>query len=167
VRPKAEAGFTLVEVLTSIVILSFGLIAVTNLFLVAGNSNLAANAGTAAAAIASEQMETLKATRYDLLAAGGSLTSNAAGYFRDSSNDARLRIPGAGSIRVRWTIADVPGNAQLKHVVVRAEAETGFLGARTRAEFTTFRACTDPVPQATTASGCSGNAPQPCCPAAP
>jgi type II secretory pathway pseudopilin PulG len=58
---RSEAGFTLIEALVSMVILSFGLIAVTNLFLVGGTSNKAANHGTAATAEAVEVMERLKA----------------------------------------------------------------------------------------------------------
>jgi prepilin-type N-terminal cleavage/methylation domain-containing protein len=78
--PHREAGFTLVEVLISIVILVFGLVAVTNLFLVAGSSNMAANAGSAATAIASQQMEVLKALPFSdpQLAAGGLADPNPA-----------------------------------------------------------------------------------------
>ena len=52
VARRTEAGFTLIEALVAIIILSFGLIAVTNLMLVAASSNTVANQGTAAAAIA-------------------------------------------------------------------------------------------------------------------
>lgn len=159
-RPQ-EAGFTLIEVLTAIVILVFGLIAVTNLFIVAGNSNLVANAGTAAAAIASEQLETLRATSFLNLTPGGSLTSNVTNFYRDASTDPRLRIPGAASIQVRWQITQV--QAQLLAITVRAEAQGGLLGSRTRAEFTTLRACTDPIPSA----GACPAGQTPCCPSPP
>lgn len=156
-----ESGFTLVEVLTAIVILVFGLIAVTNLLLVAGNSSLVANAGTAAAAIASEQMETLKATSFFALAPGGDLNADQAGFFRSPANDPRLQIPGAASVNVRWTVTQVPGQAQLMYIVVRAEAQGLMLGQRTRAQYTTLRACTDPIPNAGVCQA------PPCCPTPP
>ena len=42
-----EAGFTLIEALVAMVVLTFGLMAVTNLMLVAASSNTVANQGTA------------------------------------------------------------------------------------------------------------------------
>jgi type II secretory pathway pseudopilin PulG len=171
-----ESGFTLVEALTSIVILVFGLVAVTNLLIVAGNSSQAANAGSAAAAIATEQMEILKATPFANLQAGpGGGTPldgpPVAGYFRDltvgalapaltgvtgAADNARLQLPGTANIRVRWSI--VPIDVRTLHITVRAESTQGLLARRSRAEFTTIRACTDPV---TNAGVC--NTP-PCCP---
>lgn len=158
---SAEAGFTLVEALTAIVILVFGLIAVTNLLIVAGNSSQVANAGTAAAAIAAEQMEILKATSWLTLVPGPALTdpdTNVPGYFRNSTTDPRLRIPGAAAISVHWAIVAV--DPRLLHITVRAEATGTLLGRRTRAEFTTLRACTNPQLN----SGVCAAADVPCCP---
>jgi prepilin-type N-terminal cleavage/methylation domain-containing protein len=173
---RSQAGFTLMEVLVSIVILVFGLIAVTNLLLVAGNSSSVANTGTTAAAIAAEQMEALKAMPFvapvgggpSLIAtAGGDLDNNVPGFFRDATTDPRLRVPGGGTIVVRWlVVTPVQGQTQLAHITVRAEAATVF-ARRTRAEFTAFRSCTGPVPDQ---GACRQNATQddrPCCPAAP
>ena len=61
----AEAGFTLVEALVAIVVLIFGLMAVTNLMLVAASSNSVANQGTAAVTSATRAMDMLKATTFD------------------------------------------------------------------------------------------------------
>lgn len=155
-----EAGFTLVEALTSIVILVFGLVAVTNLLIVAGSSSQVANAGTAAAAIAGEQMEALKNLSFmdPLLVPGGDLDNDAPNYFRRYPTDPRLRIQGAGTINVRWRIVGV--TARLLHITVRAEAEGVLLRGRTRAEYTSFRACTDPLVNA----GVCAAADLPCCP---
>lgn len=158
---SSEAGFTLVEALTAIVILVFGLVAVTNLLIVAGTSSQVANAGTAAAAIAAEQMEILKATSFLNLVPGPALTdpdTDVAGYFRNSTTDPRLRIPGAGVVSVHWAIAQV--DPRLLHITVRAEVAGTLLGRRTRAEFTTLRACTNPQPT----SGVCAPADIPCCP---
>lgn len=175
-----ESGFTLVEALTAIVILVFGLVAVTNLLIVAGNSSQVANAGTAAAAMATEQMEILKATPFLNLVASPSgvarteLTADTAGYFRLATvappaappypglksgvltDNAGLLMPGAGNIRVRWTI--VPVDVRTYHITVRAEATGTLLASRTQAQFTTLRACTD---YGVNAGVC--NTP-PCCP---
>jgi Tfp pilus assembly protein PilV len=170
-----ESGFTLVEALTSIVILVFGLIAVTNLLIVAGNSSQVANSGTAAAAAAVEQMEILKATPFQNLVAspGGSLDNDTAGYFRMSgvappaapaypgmttaADNARLLMPGAGNIRVRWAIDAI--DVRTYFITVRAESTSTVFSRRSRAEFTTIRACTDPL---ATAGVC--NNPPFCCP---
>ena len=79
-------------------VLVFGLIAITNLFLVAGSSNTVANQATAASDIASQVIENLKAQPWNSaqLNLGGapstaaSLTVDTAGYFRSD------QIPGVG-----------------------------------------------------------------------
>jgi len=64
---RSEAGFTLVEALVAIVVLIFGLMAVTNLLLVAASSNTVANQGTAAVTASTQAMDFLKATSFDVL----------------------------------------------------------------------------------------------------
>jgi prepilin-type N-terminal cleavage/methylation domain-containing protein len=134
-RPAAgaQAGFTLVEALIAMVILSFGLIAVTNLMLVAATSNTVANQGTAAASIASQQLEQLKALGFSDpgLTAGGDLEADAAGYAMD------IPVPGVGNVHTRWLITDV--DPTTKYLVVRSEGTGALAGPRSRAEFTTFR----------------------------
>jgi prepilin-type N-terminal cleavage/methylation domain-containing protein len=133
---SSEAGFTLVEVLVAIVILVFGLIAVTNLLLVAASSNTVANHSTAAATAASETMETLKQVPFSQLADGGDLTS-------DVTNFSRLdMIPGVGPIRTRWVVTTTPTDAQVKFITVQSEGEGPMVRARSRATYTTFRSCT-------------------------
>jgi type II secretory pathway pseudopilin PulG len=147
-RPGQEAGFTLVEALCAIVILAFGLIAVTNLLLVASTSNTTANMSTAATTLAAQQLENLKAIPFadvnaiptPALAAGGDLEADAAGFVSNPPID----VPGVGQIRVRWLIVDV--DTQTKFIAVRAESTAPLIGARSRAEFTVFRSCTDSAP---------------------
>jgi prepilin-type N-terminal cleavage/methylation domain-containing protein len=161
-RPR-QAGFTLIETLIAIVIIVFGLIGVTNLFMVAASSNAVANQGTAATAAASQLLERLKAVPFTTLQSGGTIEADAgtAGdcfgvSAVDVGNPAALNncnadLAGVGRIHVRWAVTNVAGNPQVRFVQVRAEA-LGTLGpARTRAEFTTFRSCTSttigcPVP---------------------
>ncbi len=134
---SSQAGFTLVEALVAIVILVFGLIAVTNLMLVAASSNSVANQATAAATIAAQRLEQLKAQPFDLLAAGGNLDADVTNF---NQND---DVPGVGRIHTRWSVVSIAGDNQVYFIAVRSEG-TGVLSVgRSRAEFTTFRSCTN------------------------
>ena len=150
-RPK-EAGFTLVEALCAIVILVFGLMAITNLMLVAATSNTVANQSTAATNFASQQLEVLKALPFPpgtgvapvptlpVVGTGvkvGDVDADTAGYFLDPPPE----VPGVGQVKVRWEITGVDG--QTVFIRVRAEGTGALTGARSRAEFTVFRSCTD------------------------
>jgi prepilin-type N-terminal cleavage/methylation domain-containing protein len=140
---REQAGFTLVEALCAIVILSFGLMAITNLMLVAATSNTVANQSTAATALATQQMEVLKATNFLALPAPlpgahvGDVTVDTAGYFINPPPE----VQGVGQIKVRWRIDGV--DAQSYFITVRAEGTGALTGPRSRAEFTVFRSCTD------------------------
>jgi type II secretory pathway pseudopilin PulG len=149
-RRSDEAGFTLVEALIAIVVLVFGLVAITNLLIVAASSNSAGNQSSAATAIASEQLEVLKAIPFTdpRLNAGGNLDANVNGYFHDSdpgsgaNYDGRMGVEGVGRFRVRWLIVQIAGDNQTRFIRVRAEPVGGLMRARARAEFATFRSCT-------------------------
>lgn len=146
--PQArQAGFTLVEVLVAIVILVFGLMAVTNLLLVAASSNTVAKHGTSAAAGAAAQMEVLKATPFPALqliatAPGGDLGAIAC----PGANCVVQNIPGVGQLETRFFVETVPGRAQALMIRVRCEGQGALTGARSRAEYTSMRACTDVSP---------------------
>jgi prepilin-type N-terminal cleavage/methylation domain-containing protein len=133
-EPTSQSGFTLVEALVAIVVLAVGLIAVANLMVVAGTSNSVGNTATAAATMASRELERLTAIPYDALVAGGDLDANDPGYF-DETN-----VPGVGVIRTRWLIVS-PEN-QSRFITVRSEGLGPLTRARSRAEFTIVRSCT-------------------------
>jgi type II secretory pathway pseudopilin PulG len=132
-----EEGFTLVEALVAIVILVFGLIAVTNLLVVAASSNSVANQSTAATTAASQVLEQLRAAPFETLVVGGDVAVDNV-YFRDDD------FPGVGRIHTRWQIQNfIPPNPQALFITVRSEG-TGVLSiGRSRAEFTTIRSCTN------------------------
>lgn len=149
---RAEAGFTLVEALCAMVILAFGLMAIANLIAVAASSNTVANQSTAATTMASQQMEILKSIPFTTpgtqifnpaLNPGGDLEADQAGYYTNPPTD----VPGVGQIRVRWRITGLPdvvtGATRGLFIEVRAEGMAPLVGMRSRAEFTTFRACAD------------------------
>ena len=80
-KASAERGFTLIEVMVAILILTVGLLSLAQMMVLATSSNALSGRMTSAAALAKEQMERLKAapfytnpqslTRNPLLADGG------------------------------------------------------------------------------------------------
>lgn len=145
-----EEGFTLVEVLVAIVVLVFGLMAVTNLLLVAGTSNSVAKHGGAAATAAAAMMETLKATpAFDplggpALVATGDITT----IVCPSANCVVDDVPGVGLIQTRWAVVPamndpVSGAMYGYFIQVESEGLAPLVSSRSQASFTTFRACTD------------------------
>jgi prepilin-type N-terminal cleavage/methylation domain-containing protein len=154
---RGEAGFTLVEVLTAIVILVFGLMAVTNLLLIAASSNTVANQSTAAATSASRIMDRLRDTSFQNLLPGGSVAidTGAVGPCGGAApvavndpgtlNNCNDDVPGVGRVHTRWAIGVVPNTARALFIQVRSEGTGALAGARSRAEFTTVRSCTDSV----------------------
>lgn len=139
----SEAGFTLVEALTAMVILIFGLMAVTNLFLVAASSNTVANQGTAATTAATQTMEAIKAVPFGILpkVTSGDVDSDLTGAPAPLPEYSRYdSVAGVGQIRTRWMMTAI--SATTVFIRVRSEGTGALAGARSRAEFTTFRSCT-------------------------
>jgi prepilin-type N-terminal cleavage/methylation domain-containing protein len=163
---RGEDGFTLVETLVAIVVLVFGLMAVTNLLLVAATSNTVANQATAAAASASEVMDTLRSTAWADLPVGGDLTADTTSPSPDCRTMARPtagtpfyncddNIQGVGTIKVRWQITAGNSTNRLRQITVMSEGQGALAGARSRSLFTTYRSCTQSAP-----GSCGIN---PCC----
>lgn len=141
-RRGREAGFTLIEAMMAIVILVFGLIAVTNLMIVAMNSNLTANQVTSSASLCSQQMDELKATPFDMLTGGCGGTCG--GIAADVANfNVTQTVQGVGTFKIRWQVTPVTGTAQLYFVQVRCQALGSLMASRTVTDLTTFRSCTD------------------------
>jgi hypothetical protein len=149
-RGGGEAGFTLVEALVAIVVLTFGLMAVTNLMLVAASSNTVGNQGTAAVTTASRVMDMLKTTPFTSLATTGTDWEATPGGGPDCGDvgldvtDMHCTddIPGVGRIHAHWWV-EATSDSRLWHVRVQAEGLGALSAARSRAAFTTFRACTN------------------------
>jgi type II secretory pathway pseudopilin PulG len=161
VERGAEAGFTLVEALVAVVVLIFGLMAVTNLMLVAASSNSVANQGTAAVASASRAMDMLKAVTFATSnPIGGSLDDNPGGMAFDAADGGKdctdptlvfnewhcsEAVPGVGLIHTHWWVT-ASVDPRLLYLRVRSEGTGALAGARSRAEFTSFRSCTNSDP---------------------
>jgi type II secretory pathway pseudopilin PulG len=147
-----EAGFTLVETLVAIVVLVFGLMAVTNLLLVAASSNTVANQGTAAVNSATRVMELIRSTSFSNLPAGA--PADWADVATKTCTDPALNlnewqcyddVPGVGRISTHWAITATT-DLRLLHIRVRSEGLGALAAGRSRAEFTTFRSCTNADP---------------------
>jgi prepilin-type N-terminal cleavage/methylation domain-containing protein len=133
---SSEAGFTLVEALVAMAVLAVGITAVANLMVVGASSNAVGNASTASTAVATREMERLKAVEYNTLAVGGDLNADVAGFFVNDD------IPGVGVINTRWRVQAVAGDNQVRFITVRSEGTGALTRARSRAQFTVFRSCT-------------------------
>jgi type IV pilus assembly protein PilV len=153
---KGEGGFTLVEVLVAIVILTVGLLSLAQMMVLATSSNTLSGRMTSSAALAKEQLERLKAAPYyldpraqarnPLLADGGGLDSTEPGYVQYYDPDG-IPLPGeAGAMfEVRWEIETVPSPLPLSMIRIRVrclpaagmEDQFAVIGD---ARFTTFRA---------------------------
>ncbi len=161
VSRSPEAGFTLIEALIAMVIMIFGLIAVSNLFVVATTSNQIALYTTVATAEANETLERLMAVPFTQLQSGGQTHDpanpwNPANWTSDlpSANstrdvisggnfqfNARRTVPGVGQVVTRWKIIDpAAGGTPTRYILVRSEVQA-FFGRGATAQFTTFRAC--------------------------
>jgi prepilin-type N-terminal cleavage/methylation domain-containing protein len=127
---RKARGFSLVEVLVALFLISLGVLAAAPMFIYAMQGNaVGADLGTVGA-VAVERMELLRSSNYGALTAGGSLTSNVTGYF-DNSNPA---------VTVRWTITDdTVGPVTVKTITVRAITNRQVVGERKEITMTTSR----------------------------
>jgi prepilin-type N-terminal cleavage/methylation domain-containing protein len=153
---RKDEGFSLIEVMVAIVILTVGLLSLAQMMVVATNSNSLSGRMTSCSALAKEQLERLKASpfytnpvglvRNPILAAGGgadpTLSTTVGGYSQLYDPNG-IPTNGAGMFEVRWRITDVPTALPLAmvQIQVRCLAATGadqfsIIG---EARFTTFR----------------------------
>ena len=153
-NPKSdERGFSLIEVMVAIVILTVGLLSLAQMMVVATNSNNLSGRMTSCSALGKEQMERLKAApfytdpkakvRNPLLFAGGDVNATVGGYSQIFGTDG-LPTAGGGLYEVRWQIADVATLLPLAMVRIQVRClpaaglgdQFAIIG---EARFTTFR----------------------------
>jgi type IV pilus modification protein PilV len=146
-----DEGFSLIEVMVAMMILTVGLLSLAQMMVVATNSNSLSGRMTSCSALAKEQLERLKASpfytnpaalvRNPILAAGGD-TMNTVGGYSQVYDDEGLPTAGAGMYEVRWQITDVPTALPLEMVSINVRClasnpdQFSIIG---EANFTTFR----------------------------
>lgn len=114
-------GFGFVETLIALALLSFTVLGVSQMMVTGIYVSEASADMTSATALAAERLEALRATDYDTLAVGGSLTANVEGFYEGLDLDP---APGAEIIR-RWQITDVGNAYQLDVRVLGPDNATG------------------------------------------
>jgi prepilin-type N-terminal cleavage/methylation domain-containing protein len=143
VRPSADAGFSLIEVLVAVAILGFIALGIAGLF---SQSVLTNASGYDYAQLASEgrrALETLKSLPYNdaaLNPTGGTpvdLTTRLAGYQLPRLFEIELSVDefdvDAGddlADMTGWTVAATANTGNIKRVTVRVESTKGLIGRR-------------------------------------
>ena len=165
-KRDGEGGFSLVEVMIAILILTVGLLSLAQMMVVAANSNALSGRMTASAALAKEQLELLKAAPFYLnpadisagsinpmLQAGGNLDADVSmggtdffQYYDPDGQPLNPNGPNGASYVVRWLVGPVVppnGNGTLPLAMVRITVRCEGLGAAYRfvgdATLMTFR----------------------------
>ena len=139
-KRRGQDGFTLLEAIIATAILVTGLAAISNLMFVSISSNSMGNRVTTASFLASQKMEQLRSIPFDNAAmadsAANSLDVDQANYNED------VEVEGVGRFHTRWNVRTVAAfGTSLKYLAVQTEV-VGPMARQTRAELTTFRACT-------------------------
>lgn len=111
-----ERGFSLLETMLAMLIMLMILLSVAQLFGMSVAVNKAADDITQVTSLASEMVEQLKARGYDGLTAGGSLSTNATGFFDTPSVDADVNA----EFTRRWLLTDNGDHMQIDVRVVAA-----------------------------------------------
>ena len=159
-RRTDERGFTLIEALVAIIVLVFGLTAVTNLLLVGAASNTIGNQSTITTTMASETIERLRNLPFatnnppvvqittsppgaidapmDASTCDDNVIAN--NCVRPGNFSAFKDVRGVGRVYTTWEVVRVDG--QTFFFRVRSDSVSGIARRRARAEFTTIRSCT-------------------------
>ena len=152
---KREGGFTLIEVLIAIVILSVGLLSLAQMMVLATRSNSLSGHMTSSTALAREQLERLKAApfysnpavraRNPVLQDGGDVDAGGGNYVQFYDADGQRVGAGNALYEVRWQITEVnaPGlPLEMLQIRVRCLPAAGMSSSFAiigEARFTTYR----------------------------
>lgn len=155
IRKQAkDQGFSLIEVMVAIMILTVGLLSLAQMMVVATSSNTLSGRMTSCSSLAKEQMERLKAApfystpqsnkaRNPVLASGGDVDNTTGGFSQFYDPDG-VAVNGGGLFEVRWQIDDVASPLPLEMVRIQvrclpAGGATDQFAVIGDARFTTFR----------------------------
>ena len=147
-----ERGFSLIEVMMAIVILTVGLLSLAQMMVLSTNNNTLSGRMTSCSALAKEQLERLKAApfftiaptvRNPMLTAGGDVNATVAGYSQFYDADG---LPSAANalFETRWLVTDVATAMPLQMIQIQmrclpAAGMQDQFAVIGDARFTTFR----------------------------
>ena len=107
---KSDTGFTIVEVVVALSLMFVVLMSAAPMFIFAMKENASAGDLGMVGAAAVDRTELLRAVDFNLLLAGGSITSNVTGYFDVSDPE----------VTVRWQVTNNANPVTEKTIQVRA-----------------------------------------------
>jgi len=151
---ERQSGFSLIEVMMSIVILSIGLLSLAQMMVLSTNANSLSGRMTSCSALAKEQLERLKAapffsapatfTRNPLLAAGGDVNATVANFSQFYDPDGLQSVQGNALFEVRWQVTDMVTALPLQMIQIQmrclpAAGMQDQFAVIGEARFTTFR----------------------------
>ena len=119
-RPGKESGFSLIELMISMVVLSVGLVSIVGMLTYVTRANADSNIASVLATTLQTEVDQLRAAQWTVnncdpaLLVGGSLTSNSTGYYTTLNGTA------AGDLIVRWQVAQ-GGTADYRIVTVNVK----------------------------------------------
>lgn len=120
-QAQRDAGFTLVETLVALFIVTIILLAIAELMTYGLYVHQSGEDLTETAALAAEKLEELRNRDYLTLAPGGSLAVNSAGFFDDLDID----TDGTPDYSRRWEITDLGDRKRIEVRVIAAQDLTG------------------------------------------
>lgn len=131
-RSRAQAGFSLLETLVAIMLLSVVALSVAPMLMMGVATSAVSQEATELTVAASDQLEFLASLPFGdaQLAAGGSIASSAAGYSVDP-------FQGDPNLYLRWQIADE--TAILKRIQLVAGNRNSVFGPTREVQIETFR----------------------------
>ena len=127
---RAEGGFTLIEALVALFILTILSLSMAQMIGMGLMADANSEDLTSATTLSSNKLEELRNSDYDALTAGGDLTSDSTGY----SDAPDLDGDGNADFTRRWVIVDQTGG---KSIQVRAIANMDILGPEREATMAT------------------------------
>ena len=128
-RSTCQQGFTILEVVIALFLISIGVIATAPMFVYAVEESAATDDLTTIGTIAVQRIEQMRGMPFNQLQPGGSLTADVNGYFDDSDPD----------YLVRWMIVNATLSGRMRLIEVRVMAYRGVRGEPKEVTVTTLR----------------------------